>query len=86
MSGFPTKKYIATDPAGTGIVEPVPDTAVIPEIRNFGIISVGVMENGCLDVQTFDMALGCGHSHEGVFSPGKKRRPVVEIVGQKITN
>lgn len=75
MSGLPAEKYVAPDPAGTGIVEPVPDTAVIPEIRNLGIISVGVMEDRCLDVQTSDMALGRGHSHEGIFSPGKKRRP-----------
>ena len=80
MSGLPAEKYVAPDPAGTGIVEPVPDTAVIPEIRNLGIISVGVMEDRCLDVQTSDMALGRGHSHEGIFSPGKKRRPVIEIV------
>ena len=81
MPRLPAEKRIAADPARTGIVEPVPDTAVIPEIRNLGIISVGVMEDRCLDVQTSDMALGRGHSHEGIFSPGKKRRPVLEIVG-----
>ena len=64
MPRLPAEKHIAADPARTGIVEPVPNTAVIFEIRNLGVIPISIMEDRRLDIQTFDLTSGCRQSHE----------------------
>lgn len=70
MSRLPAEKHIAADPARTGIVEPVPNTAVIFEIRNLGVIPISIMEDRRLDIQT--LSHPCVHlplsNHKGISS------------------
>ena len=80
MSHLPTEKHIAADPARTGIVEPVPNTAVVLEVRNLGIVPICIMKNGRLDVQTFDLTSGCRQAHERILTSGEERRLIVKIV------
>ena len=80
MPRLPAEKHIAADPARTGIVEPVPNTAVIFEIRNLGVIPISIMEDRRLDIQTFDLASGCRQSHERILTSGEERSLIVKIV------
>lgn len=73
MPRLPAEKRIAADSARTGIVEPVPNTAVIFEIRNLGVIPISIMEDRRLDIQTFDLASGCRQSHERILTSGEER-------------
>lgn len=78
MSRLPAEKHIAADPARTGIVEPVPNTAVIFEIRNLGVIPISIMEDRRLDIQTFDLTSGCRQTHERILTSGEERSLIVK--------
>ena len=80
ISGLPSEKYVPSDPSGTSIVEPITDTAICPQLRNRGIVAIGIMEDMSPDIEAVDSILRGGKAEKGIFSPRKEGNPIIEII------